>query len=54
MLPMYYWLMPVMPWVVAMRWAMLMLPPPPGPQTAPSAEIIPFPVRRLAGRSASA
>lgn len=43
MLPIYYW---AMPWVIAMRWAMLMLPPPPPPAT--SAEIIPFPVRRRA------
>ncbi len=54
MLPMYYWLMPAMPWVLAMRWAMLMLPPPAATPTA-SAEIIPFPARRLAaGRTASA
>lgn len=55
MLPMYYWLMPAMPWVVAMRLMMLMLPPPPTPQPSPGAEIIPFPARRLAaGRTASA
>lgn len=46
MLPIYYWLMPAMPWMVAMRWTMALLPPPPPP--APSAEIIPFPVRRRA------
>jgi hypothetical protein len=49
MLPMYYWLMPTMPWVMAMRWAALMLPPMPAPESAPSAEIIPFPPRRSAG-----
>lgn len=54
MLPLYYWLMPALPWVVTMRWMMALLPPPPAPLTAPSAEIIPFPGRRAAGRSASA
>lgn len=54
MLPMYYWLMPTLPWVMALRWAEMMLPPVPAPQTGPSAEIIPFPVRRAAGSRVSA
>jgi hypothetical protein len=41
---MYYWLMPAMPWVLAVRWATLLLPP--VAEKAPSAEIIPFPPRR--------
>jgi len=49
MLPMYYWLMPTMPWVMALRWAALLLPPMPAPAPAPSAEIIPLPLRPSAG-----
>ena len=48
MLPMYYWMMPVMPWVLAWRWAALMTPLPPASASSPGAQIIPFPARRRA------
>jgi hypothetical protein len=45
---MYDWMMPAMPWLLAMRWATMMIAPPSA--GAPSAEIIPFPPRPASTR----
>jgi len=45
MLPIYYWWMP---WVIAARWAAIMIPQPSMRAPQPSAQIIPFPIRRSA------